>query len=275
MYYHVRISTRSNQSHDETKVDLNSDQLYERVIQPYEAGESIFINGKNIEGNDLSRIKISRSEQPSSRIIDQLRSEDQHSAVVFVGGPSYEWRAADRSEDVTDELLKGAFGYKKVQSKLEEKKAVRSNKKVFVVHGHDENLKNDIEAFLHNIYLDPIILHKQPDEGLTIIEKFEKNSDVTFAIILLTPDDLSCSSSVESNEIQKAIKPCARQNVIFEFGYFIGKLGRKNVCCIYKEGVELPSDVSGLLYKKFSNDIEEIGFSLIKEFRTAGLEPKI
>jgi len=275
MYYHVRISTKSNQSHDETKVDLNEDQLNERIIQPYEVGDSIFINGKNIEGNDLSRIRISHSEQPSSMIIEELRREDRNSPVVRVGGPSYEWRAADKSVDITDELIKGAFGYKKIQTKLEEKIVVQSNKKVFVVHGHDVTLKNDIEAFLYRIHLDPIILHKQPDEGLTIIEKFEKNSDVMFALILLTPDDLSCSSSVEAKDVQKALIPRARQNVIFEFGYFVGKLGRKNVCCIYKEGVELPSDVNGLLYQKLSGDIESIGYNLIKEFQAAGLAPKI
>jgi predicted nucleotide-binding protein len=66
----------------------------------------------------------------------------------------------------------------------------------------------------------------------------------------------------------------SRQNVIFEFGFFIGKLGRRNVCCIYKEGVILPSDLNGLIYKKVNKSIEEVGLFLMKEFKGAGLDVK-
>jgi predicted nucleotide-binding protein len=153
-------------------------------------------------------------------------------------------------------------------------------KKVFVVHGHDEKLKTQVARFLEKLELQPIILHEQPDRGQTIIEKFEKHSDVSFAVVLLTPDDFGGkpdgeklvgagwrlgAEKVEGKSLQKR----ARQNVIFEFGYFIGKLGRENVCGLYCDGVELPSDYSGVLYTKVDAD-GAWQFKLLKELKAAG-----
>lgn len=151
-----------------------------------------------------------------------------------------------------------------------------ANKKVFVVHGHDEKLKTQVARFLKKLDLQPIILHEQADQGQTIIEKFEKHSDVSFAVVLLTPDDEGRSGkSTEphwSDPIivtKPPLLPRARQNVIFEFGYFIGKLGRANVCGLYCEGVELPSDYSGVLYTKVDNE-GVWQFKLMKELKAAG-----
>lgn len=146
-----------------------------------------------------------------------------------------------------------------------------SNKDIFIVHGHDEELKNQIENFITIIGLTPIVLHRQPDEGQTIIEKFEKHSNVGYSFILLTPDDIGYSGSEENkDDLERNKEKRARQNVIFEFGFFIGKLGRKRVCCIYKEGVSLPTDLHGIAYKKVNNNLEEIKKSLEQELQTAG-----
>lgn len=144
-------------------------------------------------------------------------------------------------------------------------------KKVFVVHGHDEIVKTNLEVFLREIGLEPVVIHRQADEGLTIIEKFEKHSDVGYAFILLTPDEIACIKADESeddNARQKEFR--ARPNVIFEFGYFVGKLGRSRVCCLYTGDVSLPSDVSGMIYKKFTNGIEEVAYSIIKDLKASG-----
>ena len=277
MNYHVRITQKSNQSHDETKVDLTEEQLQERFVEPYKQGGPILINGKTIPPHDIDRIRISKSQDPSSKIIETIKYEDSLSSVAVIGGPSYKWRAAAKAEDITDEIITGPPGYKAPERTKGSKDIVPSSKrKVFIVHGHDSALKNDIVNFLNEIDLEPIVLHQQPDEGLTVIEKFEKHSDVSFAIILLTPDDVGCLSSELDKIIEnKDIEMRARQNVVFEFGYFIGKLGRSKVCCIYKEGVTVPSDLSGLLYKKVKNSIEEIAYGLIKELKNAGLSPKL
>ena len=111
--------------------------------------------------------------------------------------------------------------------------------------------------------------------GLTVIEKFEKHSEVTYAIILLTPDDIGFPiSEITKTENERAIEYRARQNVIFEFGFFVGKLNRKKVCCIYKEDVTLPSHLGGLIYKKVNKSVEEVGLFLMQELKNAGLPVK-
>jgi predicted nucleotide-binding protein len=148
-----------------------------------------------------------------------------------------------------------------------------NTKKVFVVHGHDEVSKANLEIFLREIGLEPIVLHRQADGGLTIIEKFEKHSDVGYAFILLTPDEISYVKAEDSKEDSARKKEFrARPNVIFEFGYFVGKLGRSRVCCLYTGDVSLPSDVSGMIYKKFAKNIEEVRYDLIKELKASDYE---
>lgn len=111
MYYHVRITQKSSKK-DEVKVDLTQEQLLERVVAPYERGEPITISGKTISPGDIERIRISRSKESAREIIKQIKIEDRLSPVIVIGGPSDEWRAADRAEDVTDEYIKGPPGYK-------------------------------------------------------------------------------------------------------------------------------------------------------------------
>lgn len=146
---------------------------------------------------------------------------------------------------------------------------------VFIVHGHDEKAKNELEIFLSEIGLEPIVLHRKPDEGQTIIEKFEKHSQVGFAFILLTPDEIAYLKSQDELPDKKRVKEWrARPNVIFEFGFFVGKLGRSRVCCLYTGNVTLPSDISGMLYKKYTNSIEEVAYGISKELKAKGYKLK-
>ncbi len=117
------------------------------------------------------------------------------------------------------------------------------SKKVFVVHGHDNEEKEKVSRFIEKVGLKAIVLHEQPNEGLTVVEKFERHSAVTFAVILLTPDDMAYNTNTPEN-----ICPRARQNVVLELGYFLGKLGRSRVCALHKGGIEIPSDIQGVLY---------------------------
>ena len=130
---------------------------------------------------------------------------------------------------------------------MEEKRVspVSANtRRVFVVHGHDGEAKETLARFLEKLGLAPVILHEQPSQGRTIIEKFEvSSSDVAFAVVLLTPDDLGCANSKGTE-----LRPRARQNVILELGYFMGRLGRTRVCALHKGGIELPSDYQGVIY---------------------------
>ena len=138
--------------------------------------------------------------------------------------------------------------------------------KVFVIHGHDEAARETLARFLEKLGLKPVILHEQPNEGRTIIEKFEGHTDVGFAIALLTPDDLGALKDKPN-----ALKPRARQNVVFEFGYFIGKLGRNRVCALVKGDVERPSDYDGVVYIPLDNT-GGWEMKLIRELKNAGAD---
>lgn len=161
-------------------------------------------------------------------------------------------------------------------SSIPNTKSEQFSKKVFLVHGHDHEFKTQVEVFLGELGLKPIVLHRMPDEGRTIIEKFEKHSDVGFVFILLSPDDVAYTSSESAVPDQDRKKENrARQNVIFEFGYFVGKLGRSRVCALYKGDVTLPSDISGLIYKAINDSVENQGFSIMKELKAAGYKVDI
>ena len=114
---------------------------------------------------------------------------------------------------------------------------------VFLIHGHDHAARETVARFLEALDLTVCILHEQPNLGRTIIEKFEQQASAGFAVALLTADDLGAN-----RESPKKTYPRARQNVIFEFGYFMGRLGRKRVCALVDESVERPSDLDGLVY---------------------------
>jgi predicted nucleotide-binding protein len=143
--------------------------------------------------------------------------------------------------------------------------------KVFIVHGHDEGAKNELEIMLRDMGLEPIILHRQADGGRTIIEKFEAHADVGYAFILMTPDEIAYVVSEEGKPDEQRVKEFrARPNVIWEFGYFVGRLGRNRTCCLHRGKMTMPSDLNGLIYKPFDRSVEEIGWSIQKELKAAG-----
>ena len=160
------------------------------------------------------------------------------------------WEEDDKSSDISDTSVRNPVDLNKV----------------FVVHGHDEAARETVARFLERLELAPVILHEQPNEGRTIIEKIEDNADVAFAVVLLTPDDMGALATNTDN-----LKPRARQNVILELGYFIGRLGRERVCALKKGGVETPSDYDGVVY----TDLDDAGtwkIGLFKELQAAGFD---
>jgi predicted nucleotide-binding protein len=145
-------------------------------------------------------------------------------------------------------------------------KPILPSNKVFVVHGHDEAAKQGLARFLEKIGLEAVVLSEQPDQGRTIIEKFEECAEqVGFAVVLLTPDDIGNSVSSGIQEVR------TRQNVLFELGYFAGKLGRGRTCLLRKGDVEIPSDLYGLIYTNLDPD-DGWKMKLVKEMKAAGLD---
>jgi predicted nucleotide-binding protein len=133
---------------------------------------------------------------------------------------------------------------------------------VFIVHGHDDLAKVETARFIEKLGFEPIILHEQASSGQTIIEKIESYSNVGFGVVLYTSCDIGAKKGEEAN-----LKSRARQNVVFEHGYLIGKIGRKNVCALVKGNVETPNDISGVVYISMDSDWK---LDLAKELRESG-----
>lgn len=139
---------------------------------------------------------------------------------------------------------------------------VRNMSQIFIVHGHDDLAKVEAARFIEKLGFEPIILHEQASSGKTIIEKIESYSNVGFGIVLYTPCDIGAKKGEETN-----LKHRARQNVVFEHGYLIGKIGRKNVAALVKGELETPNDISGVVYISMENDWK---LNLAKELRNSG-----
>lgn len=172
--------------------------------------------------------------------------------------------------NLLEEMLPSIVSSRKFNENVEPMENQQDGNKVFIVHGRDKTALLETEGILSRARLEPIVLNRMVNGGLTLIEKFEKYSKVKYAIVLLTPDDIGAlyeNKPLESLEL----KYRARQNVLFELGFFYGKLGRSNVCCILKSNVEKPSDIDGLAYLQYSQSVEEIEYLLLKELQQAKL----
>ena len=135
---------------------------------------------------------------------------------------------------------------------------------IFLIHGRDHGTRETVARFLESLGLEPVILQEQPDEGQTIIEKFEQYARVNFAVALFTSDDVGGLPD-------DGLQPRVRQNVVFELGYFIGKFGRNRVRVLVKGAPEIPSDYSGVLYIPL-DEAEGWKLALGRELRGAGFE---
>jgi len=146
-------------------------------------------------------------------------------------------------------------------------KAAAGSNPVFVVHGHDDAMKEAVARTLEKLGLDPVILHQKPNKGRTIIEKFTDYATVSFAVVLLSPDDVG-RKRTESN---KHLQTRARQNVVLELGFFLGKLGRERVVSLYRNqrNFEIPSDYSGVLFVPFDPG-GRWQYDLVRELKSAG-----
>lgn len=167
------------------------------------------------------------------------------------------WDSASLSEIV--ELINQTLGITHVQEKEQS----------FIVHGHDDTVKLEVKNYLQNKLglNEPIILHEQPSLGRTIIEKFEDSAALsTIVFVLLTPDDMGASADQSNDQKRRA-----RQNVIFEMGYFLGTLGRRSgrVILLHRGPIELPSDLAGVIYIDISGGIEAAGEQIRRELEYA------
>lgn len=146
--------------------------------------------------------------------------------------------------------------------------APRAPPRVFIVYGHDQECKRDLELLLRRWKLEPVILSNLAPNGKTIIEALlaQAETDLSYVIVLLTPDDQGHPANKPEQTRSRA-----RQNVVLEMGMFLGKLGRERVAILHKGNIELPSDIHGIIYIPFTTSISEVKSKLFVALHTAGL----
>lgn len=205
-------------------------------------------------------------------------AEQYGQVVPFVGyfEQTFGERVADFLKDVDKQVrrLGSVVSRLELFDEAESQPAISrtttSSKRVFIVHGHDEALREAAARFVMKLNYEPIILQEQPNMGSTVIEKFEREAqDATFAIVILTSDDLGGARDKES----AGLKARARQNVLFELGYFTGVLGRARVAALMETpDIEIPSDLAGLIYIDASPGKVVWQQKLAREMMAAGLD---
>lgn len=261
-YYHVLIETKnpSEKYYQLDKTDLS--KIKDEIIIPYWKEEQFIFDGYVLDKTKIKRILIKESACTSREWADY---EDERYPDYPI--PTNEEEIIEDEKNTTD-ITAGIF--KECQSLLKEAtpnpKPSMDKSKVFIVHGHDGEAKQAVARFVEKIGLEAIILHEQASSGKTIIEKIEANSNVGFAIVLYTPCDLGASKEKPDQQ-----KPRARQNVIFEHGYLIGKIGRKNVSALVKGDVETPNDISGVVYIKM-DEADSWKYAVGKEMKACGYD---
>lgn len=268
MFYHV-VVTIKKKAKEVAKNYIEYDiadkhKIIDSFVIPYMNGKKFFVDGTFLLPENIESLKIYSSNVSASELHEQytIELEELYGESNFISiGPNKDESVIDKGNDITRNIYDEANISPKEKTEIVIK---NSNSKVFIVHGHDDGMKETVARFIEKIGLDPIILHEQANSGKTVIEKFEKNADVGFAIILYTPCDVGGKSG--SNDQ----KPRARQNVVFEHGYFIGKLGRDKVVAVHRNNVEIPSDIQGMLYLSF--DSKSWKFELAKEMKEVGFK---
>lgn len=267
MFYHAKITLKPERAKEAAKIafepDLGRDHLVEKIAAPFMQKRQFFCGGVVIEPSRVEQVKFAETAENAENVQSKL-----HAGLMASGMIGFVTLSDIVSEgrDITREILEEASAnLVPVQDSIVQSgnAAAKKSDRVFVVHGHDHTAVDQTELLLHRFGLKPIILRDAPNAGRTVIEKFEAHANVGAAIVLLTPDDLGGVDTAH-------LAPRARQNVIWEWGYLVCRLGRPNVICVYKGGVEIPSDLHGIVTIHVTDDVKEKADEIRRELRAAG-----
>ena len=252
MYYHVVVTNEKCKNSKEKplypvyELDITEEKRVYEIVRKYNRGEQVRIKGTFTNNRDYPKMMIVQSEETAKKFVEKQEEKFERMGVVYYDPDSLSDKIFKEKKDTEDDITTKVFDHVEKETQPKARLAntdVVKNKKVFIVHGHDETIEVKASQLIKDLGLEPVILHEEPDKGQTIIEKLERCTDVGFGIILYTPCDYGGEMGSDS------MMPRARQNVVFEHGMLIGKLGRGRVCALLKGDIEKPSDISGIIYK--------------------------
>jgi predicted nucleotide-binding protein len=257
----AQISIRLQLSPEDEESDLRSNLEY-RVEQVRQYAD--FVSGKLIAFNkDLAEKMAAELNRRKSALIKAEKALDA-TGLPRVHNPEHEERAIQ-----IDRLLR-SLGQRVIQAPATDE-AQEQEVRTFIVHGHDHQTLFELKDYVQNTLKlgEPVVLRQMPGLGKTIIEKFEREAEtVELVFVLLTPDDIGAPLSDPNNEKRRT-----RQNVIFELGFFLGKLGRGTgkILLLHKGSVEIPSDIAGIEYIDITNGVESAGEKIRRELTASGI----
>ena len=266
-YYHIRVDyldSKLNVNQTIYEYDYTDlDKVISKFFYPYVQKIGFFFCGARLNGNEVRAVRVFKSSMSIRDCVQHAyRSLPPRSICVYSNEDllPYDGLVDEITSDVLDEVQMDVGYDALIEKDSSSQPSLSKSNKVFIVHGHAESIISDVARTIEKLGLEDIILREQPSTGKTIIEKFESCAkDVHFAVILLTADD-----KIEGEDGYRA-----RQNVIFEMGYFMGALGRKNVLCLLQENVEKPGDIDGVVY----TPLDKAGswkISLVRELQACG-----
>ena len=281
-YYHVRVTQKSDRSHDEVRLDLTREELEERFLAPYRRGLPIIIGGKSILNNDIERIRITKTDQDSShlgKVVDEERSRRIASGVLDIAGPSKAARIANKGEDVSDELITGPPGSDSnpASHSIQEVRPATDAREVFVVHGRNLRARDALFGFLGAIDLHPLEWSEavsatgkpSPYIGEILQTAF---SSAHAVVVLLTPDDeVRLKPEFRTNgdpPHETQLTGQARPNVLFEAGMAMGSQPER-VVLVELGNLRPFTDIAGLHIVRMDDSFQHRQ-ELAQKLRTAG-----
>ncbi len=282
-------SRREQYSRHVSSLTVSRDESASMLAERIGAGELLLSEGKTLadqaahEAWNLTRhrwVKLTIEALRHAYADEDEATEFNRSAYpqVSIGGGFPDWRrnlewdlryvtSAMNTLESLRERLRFATEPATAHRQATPTTPAQGSESIFVVHGRDQDARNTVARFLERAgdrRYDPVILDEQASRGRTLIEKFEEHaSNARYAVVLLTGDDVGGLKGATEQ------RPRARQNVIFELGFFFGVLGRDRVAVLYESDLEIPSDVDGLAYIPFEGDWQQ---RLVRELRAAGLD---
>lgn len=249
VFFHVQIELKRTDKKGKNikycELDITDrSKIIRSFVAPFLQNKEFRIDGHFVSKKEIDRFLIKSTKKSTEELADYINShKPAELALIFVlrsDIPNYEKYALDVTEEFykeAEELINEETTQYKDSSKSNELPC-----KVFIVHGHDNAVKQEVARFVEKLGFTAIILSEQPNEGMTIIEKLEHYTNVGFGIVLYT----SCDEGRECGT--KTLNPRARQNVVFEHGLLIGKIGRNRVHALKVDDLETPNDISGVVY---------------------------
>ncbi len=263
MFYHVIVKfDRNGQTLTKVDYNLTKDEIIKKYVTAYNEKKSFRMDGYVINFDSIERFKITTTEHDPKMLANYESEQNGRAGILVPVGVPYIIQSDKYSNDVTDEFLGEPKEF------IDNQKKLNQSKNVFIVHGHDEAKRNAVSLLLTQQGLNPIVLCEQPSGGNTIIEKIDEYaSDVCYGIVIYT----QCDIGYDKVKGDTTSKPRARQNVIFEHGYLIGKYGRGKVCALVDGDIEIPGDLGGIVYIPFDNS-GKWKYDLGKEMHNAGIE---